>query len=176
MFKFLEWAKAQGLTRYLGMSGNNAHLVAKVLREIGLEIDVVVMAFQYNLIWRNAVENFLPAAKEKDVGVVLGTPFQQGRLAVPKQEWLNDPPAWMDDDTRERFRALYEIQRECGLTLAELGMRFLLSNADIDCIIPGAANVEQLEENVSCSIAGPLPPDLHQTIDKIGKVFPGLYK
>ena len=176
VFKFLEWAKTQGLTRYLGMSGNNAHLVAKVLNEIGIEIDVVVIAFQYSLIWRNAVEDFIPSAKEKDVGVVLGAPLQQGRLAVPRQEWINDPPAWMDDDTRDRFSRLYEIQRESGLTLAELAMRFLLSDQDIDCIIPGAANVTQLEENVNCSIAGPLALDLHQSLDKIGKVFPGLYK
>jgi aryl-alcohol dehydrogenase-like predicted oxidoreductase len=173
--KFLRWAKQQGMVRHLGISGNNAHLLAKVLREIDLDVEVVLVAFQYSLIWRNAREYLLPLAKEMDVGVVLGAPLQQGRLAVPHEEWLAEPPEWMADDTRERFAALYAIQKEAGMTLAELGGRFLLADPDFAALIPGAANVEQLEENVACSAAGPLPKELHDRLDALGKVFAGLF-
>ncbi|MDY6914537.1 MAG: aldo/keto reductase [Planctomycetota bacterium] len=173
--RFLQWAKEQKLASHLGISGNNAHLLKKVLPEIDLEIDAVLVAFQYSLIWRNAKQYLLPAAGELGAGVVLGAPLQQGRLAVPHEQWLEQPPDWMDDDLRERFRKLYDIQKEAGLTLPEMAIRFLLAEPDFTTVIPGAANIEQLEENVNCSKAGPLDPDLHAKLDSLGKVFPGLW-
>lgn len=177
--QFLQWAKEQKLTRFIGISGNNAALVAKVLREISIEIsieiDAVLIAYQYSLLWRNAVEYLSPVAKEKGVALVVGTPFQQGRLAVPHPEWLAEPPAWMDDDTQGRFRELYRIQRESGLSLAELGLRFLLSDPDISCVIPGAANAAQVAENVRCATAGPLPEGIYNRLVALGKVFPDRY-
>jgi len=170
--QFLQWAKAQRLARYVGISGNNAHLLAKVLRENQAWIDVVLVAFQYSLIWRNAKTHLLPLAGELDVGVVLGAPLQQGRLAVPHEEWLEEPPEWMDEDLHIRFRSLYKIQRETGMTLAEMGIRFLLADSDFTTVIPGAANVEQLEENVRCAAAGPLPPEVYARLEALGKVVP----
>ena len=169
--EFLDWAKSQGLTRHFGISGNNAHLLAKVLRESNIGIDVVLVAFQYSLIWRNACEHLLPIAKELGVGVVLGTPFQQGRLSVPKAEWLEARPQWMDSDTHERFIQLYRIQEESGLSLAELGLRFILADQDFDCVLTGASNEGEMEANVGCSRSGPLPAELHRKLEGLGKVF-----
>jgi len=70
--------------------------LAKVLREIDLDVEVVLVAFQYNLIWRNAREHLLPLARETNVGGVLGAPLQLGRLAVPHEEWLAQPPFPLD--------------------------------------------------------------------------------
>ena len=53
------------------------------------------------------------------------------------------------------------LSDETGLSLAELGLRFLLAYPDLATVIPGAATVEQLEENVRCSAVGPLPSELH---------------
>ena len=173
--EFLHWAQEQKLTRFIGLSGNSADLVAKVLREINIEVDAVLIAYQYSLIWRNAVEYLSQLAKANDVALVVGTPFQQGRLAVPHPEWLMEPPAWMDGDTRERFQELYSIQQESGFSLAELGLRFLLSDPDIACVIPGAANAAQLEENVGCAGAGPLPTGMYERLVALGKLFPDRY-
>jgi aryl-alcohol dehydrogenase-like predicted oxidoreductase len=175
VIEFLHWAKEHRLTRFIGLSGNSADLVAKVLREIRIDIDAVLIAYQYSLLWRNAVEYLFPVAKEKEAALVVGTPFQQGRLAVPHPEWLVEPPAWMDEDTRKRFGELYQIQQETGLSLAELGLRFLLSDPDIACVIPGAANAAQLEENVRCATAAPLPDGIYHRLLALGKVFPDRY-
>ena len=162
--RFLLWAKKQGLARHIGISGNSAGLLAKVLRESQLPLDVVLVAFQYSLLWREAREELLPLAREMNVGVVLGAPFQQGRLVAPRPEWLDAPPDWMDEALRGRFRSLYAIQRETGLPLTELGLRFLLADPDFATVIPGAANVEQLEQNARCSAAGPLPVEVHEAL------------
>ena len=172
--RFLLWAKEQGMAKHLGISGNNAHLLAKVLHESALPMEVVLVAFQYSLIWRNARQHLLPLARELGIGVVLGAPLQQGLLAVPRVDWLEDPPDWMDDDLRTRFAELYAIHQETGLSLAELAARFLLADRDVATVIPGAATVEQLEENVGCAALGPLAPDVHARLDSLGRVFDGV--
>ena len=126
--QFLLWAKEQGMAKHLGISGNNAHLLVKVLQEAELPVELVLIAFQYSLIWRNAAEYLLPMAAELGVGVALGTSLQQGSLAVPHEEWIETPPDWMDEDLRTRFADLYAIHDETGLSLATLAMRFLLAD------------------------------------------------
>jgi len=173
---FLRWAREQGLAKHVGLSGNNSHLLAKLIREIDLNIEVVLVAFQYDPIWRNARQYLLPLTSERGVGVVLGAPLQQGRLVEPHEEWLRDPPAWMGDETRERFRALYEIRRDAGLTLPELVLRFLLADPDICTISAGVSTVEQLEKNVRCTQAAPLPDEIHSRIEALGRLYPGIYR
>ena len=169
--EFLRWVKDQRMTRFLGISGNNAHLLAKVLREIETPIDVVLTAFQYSLLWRNAPRDLFPLAAELGLGVVLGAPLQQGRLAEVHPEWLRSPPDWMDDDLRNRFERLYAIHDETGLSLAELAIRFLLRDRGFATVIPGPASIEQIEENVRCATAGPIPDELHARLDALGHVF-----
>ncbi len=173
--EFLRWVRQQKLARWVGLSGNNAHLLAKVLRECDLEVDVVLVAFQYSLIWRNAARLLLPVAEQRGVGVVLGAPLQQGRLAVPNEQWLSQPPDWMDEDLRRRFAALYDIVRETGLPLPELAIRFLLADGRFATVIPGAASVAQLEQNVRAATEGPLPRDLQDRLQALGKVFAGVH-
>ena len=169
--EFLRWVKDQRMTRFLGISGNNAHLLAKVLREMKTPIDVVLSAFQYSLLWRNAPRDLFPLAAELGLGVVLGAPLQQGRLAEVHPEWLRSPPDWMDEDLRARFERLYAIHDETGLSLAELAIRFLLRDRGFATVIPGPASIEQIEENVRCATAGPIPDELHARLDALGHVF-----
>jgi len=173
--QFLNWAQEQGMIKHIGISGNNSHLLTKVINEYPLRIDALLVAFQYSLIWRNAKETLIPTAKKKDIGVILGSPLQQGKLAVPHPEWLEEPPDWMNADTQQRFRALYEIHRETGISLAELSVRYLLANPDFTSLVVGSTNVAHLEENVQHALAGPLPEEIHNKIDELGKVFPGLW-
>lgn len=161
---------------HLGISGNNAHLLAKLLREMDLEIEVVLVAFQYDPIWRNAREYLLPVTRERGIGAVLGAPLQQGRLAVPHKEWIDHPPAWMSNATRERFRLLYEIVEEYGLSLPELTVRFLLADEDVSSIVTGLSSIDELEENVACAGAGPLPDEVQSRVESLGRLLPGIYR
>ncbi|MFT5366448.1 MAG: aryl-alcohol dehydrogenase-like predicted oxidoreductase [Candidatus Latescibacterota bacterium] len=105
----------------------------------------------------------------------MGSPLQQGKLAVPHPEWLENPPEWMNADTQRRFEVLYEIQQETGISLAELSLRYLLADPDFTSLVVGSTSVTHLEENVQHALAGPLPEELHQRIEDLGKVFPGLW-
>ena len=173
--QFLLWSKEQKMAKHLGISGNNAHLLAKILQQGELPVEVILVALQYSLIWRNAKEYILPLASDLGVGVVLGAPLQQGKLAVARLEWIENPPAWMDGDLHTRFKSLYAIHQETGISLAALAMRFLLAERDAATVIPGAATLEQLEENIACATLGTLRPDLHARLDALGRTFDGVH-
>ena len=90
------------------------------------------------------------------------------RTAPFKPEWIEEPPEWMSPVEHDRYCRLLSIQKECGIPLAELALRFILGNRDVSVTIPGAANIEQLEANVACSTKGPLPVDLQAEIEALG--------
>jgi len=51
-----------------------------------------------------------------------------------------------------------------GMSMPELALRFILNNPDVSTIIPGMRKVRNVESNLACSDAGPLPEALHQEL------------
>ncbi len=130
--------------------------------------DVVLTFNRYGLIWRDAHFQTFPFCRRHNVGVMQGTPMHQGVLTTPRPEWVTDPPEWMTTTEHDRYRRLLNIQARSGLRLPELALRFILGNPTISAVIPGAANVAQLDANVMAVEAGPLPEELSAEIEALG--------
>jgi len=162
----LQEAKDRGQCRFVGITGNTAEETARVLRYV--EVDAFLVAFQYNLIWRDAHTKAFPIAREKEVAIILGGVFQNGQLAKVYPELLASPPQWMTPQLRECFERLYALQSDCGLPLIELAIRYVLSDPTPATILVGAATPAELEESVAAAHAGPLPDDLHQAVEEVG--------
>jgi len=158
--------KTEDRCRFIGITGNTADNMARLLRNVN--VDTFLLAFNYDLIQRGA-RQVLPEAGEKGVARLIGAIFQKG-LARPQPKLLESPPEWMTPDLRERFRRLYDLQRESGLSLAAMGVRFMISQSGIDVIIIGAAAPVEIEECVRAAETGPLPDDLYQKVEELGTV------
>jgi aryl-alcohol dehydrogenase-like predicted oxidoreductase len=74
----------------------------------------------------------------------------------------------MTPEIRAHFEQLYALQRDCGLSLVELTVRFLIGDPEVTTIPVGATTPKELEESVAAAQQGPLPPDLHQAVEAIG--------
>jgi aryl-alcohol dehydrogenase-like predicted oxidoreductase len=48
--------------------------------------------------------------------------------------------------------------------MAELALRFILTNPDVSAMIPGMRKLKNVEANCAASAAGPLSPDLHKKL------------
>ena len=59
------------------------------------------------------------------------------------------------------------LARATGVSIAALSVRFLMANRDIATILVGASTPEELEESVVAAQAGPLPPDIQQTLEAL---------
>ncbi len=171
VLEVLHELKGQGRIKALGLGGTTVHEMAHLCRSG--KFDVVLTAFNYSLLWREAGQAVIPAAKAAGMGVVVGSPLQQGALARKYAEAVADPRVyWLSPARREQLRKLYALVDECGMTLPELALRFVISNPDVDTVLMGARSAEEVEHNVAAVERGPLPKALLKRLDAIAAMVP----
>ena len=78
-------------------------------------------------------------------------------------------PWGLEEQVLRRIDAIYALSDRVGLSLPELGLRYLLSDTRVSTIIPGPRKVDELHKNLEYAGKGPLDPDLVAEIDAIGR-------
>jgi len=170
VLEVLQSFQAEGRIGHLGLGGTGVTELAHLVRSG--KFDVVLTAFNYSLLFREA-ELVIEAATEQGVGVIAGSPLQQGAFAA-RYEAIEDPAIyWLHPTRRKQFQALYELSDESGLPLPEMAIRFVLGNPKIHTVLMGARTPEEVEQNAAAVSAGPLPSDLQQRLDEIAAWLPG---
>jgi len=72
---------------------------------------------------------------------------------TPRSSGPYDPP---DDERADALKPLVLSNS----TMAEMALRFILSNKTVSTIIPGMRKIKNVDANVRASAAGALPADL----------------
>jgi aryl-alcohol dehydrogenase-like predicted oxidoreductase len=162
----IEDLKRDGLVRLVGISVNRRE-PANVLRTLrtGL-IDAVQVV--YNVFDQSPEDELFPLCRELGIAVIARVPLDEGSLTGtlaldtrwPDGDWRNTyfGPANLAA-TIPRVEALRPLVPE-GQTMAQMALRFILSNPDVTTVIPGTRRLEHLAANVAAAEAGPLPEDL----------------
>ena len=172
--KFLADAKRSGKARFIGLTAKNARVLARILKVI--EVDSVMTAHQFNPVFRNAVEFLFPTARDLQTGVVIGAPLMKGWLAVPQNAWRESPPDWMDETFKASYFRFLDIHADAGIPMAELCIRWMLSEQRQQSIVVGFSNLREVEFNLSAALRGALPDDLNAAIEEVGIVHPLIYQ
>jgi aryl-alcohol dehydrogenase-like predicted oxidoreductase len=162
--------KREGIVRYTGLGGTTAYTLPHIIATGGY--DVVLTAFNYSLLWQEATIAVLPAAKKQGMGIVIGSPLQQGALARCYTEEVEHGARWLSPPRRAQFKRLYALVDELGMPLPELALRFVISNPDISTTLMGARSVTEVEQNVRSVEKGPLPQDVLDAIQEIAAMVP----
>jgi aryl-alcohol dehydrogenase-like predicted oxidoreductase len=162
--------KKKGIIRFTGVGGTTAYEMAHFVRSD--QFDVVLTAFNYSLLWREAEHEVLPIAKALGYGIIIGSPLQQGALAKKYEAEIAKQPRWLSKPRREQFFELYRFVNELGIPLPELAMRFVISNRDISTTLMGARSVQEVERNVTAIEKGALPADVLKRLDEIAAMVP----
>ena len=158
--------KREGLARAVGVSVNRWE-PANVLRTLrtGL-IDTVQVI--YNIFDQAPEDELFPLCRELNVGVIARVPFDEGTLTGtltkdsrwPEGDWRNT--YFVPENLIPSVERAEELKKMLppGMTLPELALRFILSNADVDTVIPGMRKPAHVRANLAASDAEPLPADL----------------
>ena len=170
VIELLDELKQAGVIRFTGIGGTTAYTMAHIIATG--KFDVVLTAFNYSLLWQEASIAVLPEAKRQQMGVVVGSPLQQGALSRMYREEVEHGARWLSAPRREQYRALYALVDDLGIGLPELALRFVLSNPDISCTLTGARSVAEVEANVAAAERGPLSRDLLDRIAEIAGMVP----
>jgi aryl-alcohol dehydrogenase-like predicted oxidoreductase len=166
----LKTLKKQGKIRFTGLGGTTVnemhHLVASN------RFDVLLTAFNYSLLYREAALELLPAARALDMGVMLGSVLQQGGLAKRYDDALRVKPPWMSSQRRQQFLALYRLVDASGMSLPELSIRFAAAHPAVSTVLLGTSKAQHLAAAVRDLEQGPLPEDLVEQLNDIAAMVP----
>jgi aryl-alcohol dehydrogenase-like predicted oxidoreductase len=123
----------------------------------------------YNIFDQNPEDELFPACRAMDVAVIARVPFDEGTLTGT----LTKDSRWPEGDWRNTYfvpdNLIPSVDRANqlkplaprGMTMAEMALRFILSNPDVATIIPGMRKLDHVGSNAAASDAGPLPEELH---------------
>ena len=141
---------------HIGHIGLSVRDVPAALRlvETGL-FDVVLYVHYHNLVWQEPADALFSRLAEFDIGLIVGAPFRRGILLRDDEAHLAGLAVRRDPDIPpgavERLRQAGALARTADLTLAELGLRFLLSDPRIHSVLVGAESPEQLHLNIAAA-------------------------
>jgi aryl-alcohol dehydrogenase-like predicted oxidoreductase len=164
--------KASGKIKSIGLGGTTTSHMAALIRTG--KFDAVLTAFNYSLLFREATLDLLPAAAEQHMGVIVGSPLQQGTFAARQDAVLDQKPAprWLATPRREQLRVFFKFVDQTGIALPELAMRFVISNKQISTVLTGSRSVAEVQANADAIAKGPLPADMLKRLDEIAAMVP----
>lgn len=162
--------KRRGVIRFTGLGGTTVAEMSQLLRSG--RFDVVLTAFNYSALFREAEQEVLPAAKERNMGIVLGSVLQQGGLGRRYDDVVKRKPAWLAKARQEQFLAFYRLLDDLQMPIVELCLRFGLSCADASSVLIGPKTARQVEESVAVAERGSLPTEVLRRLDQIAAMVP----
>jgi aryl-alcohol dehydrogenase-like predicted oxidoreductase len=166
----LDELKRAGVIRFTGLGGTTCAEMAHCIRSD--RFDVVLTAFNYSALFREATHEVLPEAAARNLGVLLGSVLQQGGLGRRYDDVVRAKPAWLSKPRQHQLLTFYRFLDELGMSVVELGLRFGVSNPGIGSVLIGPKTARQVEESVSAVAKGPLPEDVLRRLDEIAVLVP----
>ena len=154
-------AVQQGKALYIGISsysGSKTREIARLLQE--WKVPLLIHQPAYNLLNRWVEKDLLEVTDELGAGVIAFTPLAQGLLTdkylngVPKDARVNKPgggsllPSHLSEANLAHVRALNEVARSRGQSLAQLALAWTLRDPRVTSALIGASRPEQIVENV----------------------------
>ncbi len=168
----VEKLKSDGLIRSFGLSLNRWQPENGIQALRTGVVDAVQVI--YNIFDQSPEDELFPVCQELNIGVIARVPLDEGSLGgkmtpdtrFPESDWRSKyfGPENLGP-TLQRVDKLKAILPS-GMSLAELSLRFILSNPAVSTTIIGMRNPEHVRQNIATSDAGPLGSDLLRELRK----------
>lgn len=168
--ELIEELKREGKIRFCGLAGTTVTELTSLVESN--RFDVVLTAFNYNVLYREAKESIIAAAVRNDMGIVVGSVLGQGFLARRADDEVRRRPMWLSEARRRQFLAYYQLLDDAAISPVEMGLRFAISDPCISTIPIGCKTIEHLEESVAAVSKGPLSSDLLERLNEIAAMVP----
>ncbi len=156
----LDTAVRSGRALYAGISSYSAERTrqaAEILR--GLGTPLLIHQPSYSMLNRWIEDGLLDALGDLGVGCIVFSPLAQGLLTdryldgVPEGSRASRPGTMdhshLDEETLAKVRALHQIARRRGQSLAQMAIAWTLRDPRVTSALLGASSVAQLEDNVA---------------------------
>jgi L-glyceraldehyde 3-phosphate reductase len=173
----LDTAVRSGKARYVGISSYSAERTRDAATILaGLGTPLLIHQPSYSMLNRWIEDGLLDVLGETGVGCIAFTPLAQGLLTdrylggvqagsrvTAKGSFL---PGFLSDENLAKVRALNEIARGRGQSLAQMAIAWILRDPRVTSALVGASSVEQLQDTLGALDRLDFSPDELAEIDR----------
>ena len=170
---------AEGKARWIGFSEWPAEDIERSLAIPGAPRWVSSQP-QYSMLWRRPEERVIPLCASERISQIVWSPLAQGVLtgkylpgaAVPADSRAASDSMntfigeLMREEVLEAVQRLVPIAGECGMTLAQLSIAWVLREPNVAAAIIGASRPDQIDENTTAS-GHAVPAELFAAAERI---------
>jgi D-threo-aldose 1-dehydrogenase len=149
-------------------AGVNEWQVCERLLALG-DFDCFLLAGRYTLLEQEALDSFLPLCEKRDVGIILGGPFNSGILATGAIEGAKYNYAPAPVHILERVRKIEAVCKTHNTRLAAAALQFVLGHPTVKTVIPGAVSAAEVEANTAL-LETPIPAALWSDLRSEGLI------
>jgi aryl-alcohol dehydrogenase-like predicted oxidoreductase len=160
--------KKENEVDFIGITGNNADKLAFIV-ECLEDIDTVLVAKQYDLLWRNGRQSLRNLIKEKGLFYIVGAPFHQGKL-INLDRFIAENRMLNNDEIATEAEKLQKLINYYGLDLVKTCIEFILTDYLVDLTLVGVKNTTELwwtEANLN-----PIHHEIYEELLNIGFIMP----
>jgi L-glyceraldehyde 3-phosphate reductase len=156
----LETAYRQGKALYVGLSSYSAKKTREAYEILkSRNVPVLIHQPSYSMLNRWVEDELLDTLGELGVGTICFSPLAQGMLsdkyllAIPEgsraaKEGTALSTKMLTKENLERIRALNEIAKKRGQSLAQMALSWVLRRKEVTSVLIGASSSAQIKENV----------------------------
>jgi D-threo-aldose 1-dehydrogenase len=153
----LDELRRQGVIKAVGIGVNEVEPCLRFARDA--DLDCILLAGRYTLLEQGALDELLPLCLEKEIGILVGGPYNSGILAMGPVEGTTYDYRAAPPEVLERVRRIDAVCRRHGVALATAALQFPLAHPAVSALIPGAISRAEVLDNAE-RLRTDVPSDL----------------
>ena len=157
----LDKLRHEKVVKAIGFGINEADTCVKFAK--AGDFDVAMLAGRYSLLDQTGLQEFLPLAQKRNIGVMLAGVFNSGILATGAQPGARFDYASAPEAIVTKVKKIEEVCRAHSATIRQVALQFSMAHPAVVSIVLGAVTQEEVKANVhdaAVAIPGQLWSDL----------------
>jgi D-threo-aldose 1-dehydrogenase len=164
-YRALSELRDAGRISAIGAGVNTWQICERLLGEA--DFDGFLLAGRYTLLEQDPLDTFLPLCIKRDVGIILGGPYNSGILATGPIEGARYDYAPASEKILQRVRDLNDVCAAHDTPLIAAALQFPLGHSAVKSVIPGASTPDEVRQNVEI-FETPIPAGLWSDLKSQG--------
>jgi D-threo-aldose 1-dehydrogenase len=161
----LEQLRSSGAVRAIGAAMNQSEMLSRFAN--CCDFDCFLLASRYTLLDQRALSEFLPICLRRNIGVVIGGPFNSGILATGAIRGAKFEYRDASSEMLERVRQIETICEAYAVSLKAAALQFPVAHPAVCAVIPGCRSRHELEELYALA-AAKIPASFWETLRLCG--------
>jgi D-threo-aldose 1-dehydrogenase len=168
-YRALDELRRAGTIAAIGCGLNDSGMCARFAA--AGDFDCMLLAGRYTLLEQGALVDFMPVAEKKNIGVVIGGPFNSGILTGNVGPDSKYDYAAAPSEVLARATRLETVCGRHGVPLASAAIQFPLAHPAVVSVIPGALSPAEVDANAA-HLRRSIPAALWQDLRHEGLIDP----